>query len=55
MNKIKNLLYLYKMEPGTILIIVGLSSLIVERIFSWATRIKKSSCCGSEIEMHEKN
>jgi len=39
------------MEPSTILIIIGLATLIVERSFAWALKIKRSNCCGNQIEM----
>lgn len=42
------------MEPASIVIIVGLATLLVERIFSWANRIRSSKCCGGEITFIEK-
>lgn len=39
------------MEPGTIIIVIGLATLIVERVFSLSMKIKKSTCCGGSIEM----
>lgn len=41
------------MEPSTILIIIGLATLIVERSFAYALKIKKSNCCGNTIEMKD--
>lgn len=41
------------MEPSTIIIVVGLVTLIVERVFSLTMRIKKSNCCGNEIVMND--
>jgi hypothetical protein len=42
------------MDPATVVIIttlvVGVVTIIVERTFS---HVKKSTCCGSEIEMKE--
>lgn len=36
------------MDPTTIVMLVGLASLLVERLFTWATRIRRSRCaCGS--------
>lgn len=39
------------MEPTTLVIIIGLTTLLVERSFAWAIKIKKSECCGNKIEM----
>lgn len=39
------------MDPATIALIVGLATLIIERAFTWAQRIKKSSCCGGTVEL----
>ncbi len=39
------------MEPTLIVAIIGFAGLFVERIFTWASRIKKSKCCSAEIEM----
>lgn len=38
------------MEPATIALIIGLATLMVERIFVWASKIKKSDCLGMKIE-----
>lgn len=44
------------MEPTSIMIIVGLVTLIIERIFDWSLKIKKSTCCGLvNIEMKDNN
>lgn len=44
-------------DPTSILLLIGLGTLIVERIYSAvvkaAPHIKKSSCCGSSIEMRD--
>ena len=40
------------MDPATITIIVGLLTLIAERIFSIANKVKKSKCFGVEVEMN---
>jgi len=39
------------MEPNTIILLVGLGTLIIERVFTWMRRIKKSECLGAKIEM----
>jgi hypothetical protein len=39
------------METSQIVLIVGVALLFLERILSFAVRIKKSRCCGNEIEM----
>lgn len=42
------------MEASTIVVIAGLASLLVERLFSYLRKIKRSKCCGcTEIEMNE--
>lgn len=41
------------MEPTTIIIIIGLITLLIERGFSWAIKIKKSECCGTKVEMKD--
>jgi hypothetical protein len=41
------------MDPSMVLIIIGVTTLIVERSFSWALKIKKSNCCGNTIEMKD--
>jgi hypothetical protein len=44
------------MDATTIALIIGLGSLFVERFFTWASRIKKSTCClGGEIDMEDDN
>jgi hypothetical protein len=43
------------MDINTIIIIVGFSSMFVERVFTWMNRIKKSKCLGAEVEMKEDN
>ena len=39
------------MEPTDIIIIVGIVLLFVERVFTCLYRVRKSKCCGGEIEM----
>jgi hypothetical protein len=41
------------MDPSTVIIIIGLATLIIERGFSWAIKIKKSHCFGMDIEMKD--
>lgn len=41
------------MDPSTVIIIVGLTTLIIERCFSWGIKIKKSNCFGVEVEMKD--
>ena len=38
------------MDPTSIAILIGLATLVVERIFSVANKIKSSKCCGGSIE-----
>ena len=42
------------LDVATITIIVTLVTLVVERAFDWASRIKKSKCCGGEIDLNSK-
>lgn len=37
------------MDTQSIIIIVGLTTLIIERIFSCINRIRTSKCCGGEL------
>lgn len=39
------------MDPSTVIIIIGVATLIIERSFSWGIKIKKSQCCGNTVEM----
>lgn len=41
------------MDTNTIIILVGFGGIVIERIFSWAMKIKKSKCLGGEVEMKE--
>lgn len=41
------------MDPASIVIIVGLLTIMVERVFAWSLKVKKSSCMGAEVEMME--
>ena len=40
-----------EIETTNIILIVGVSLMILERIFKCAMRVKKSKCCGGEMEM----
>ena len=42
------------MDITTITLIVGFSTLIIERIFSWALKVKKSECFGASVTMQDK-
>jgi hypothetical protein len=35
----------------SIFIIVGVITYIIDRVFAWTMHIRKSKCCGAEIEM----
>jgi iron-sulfur cluster repair protein YtfE (RIC family) len=39
------------MEAQSIVLIVGVAVLLLERIFACLNRVKKSKCCGGEIEL----
>lgn len=39
------------MDAITLSLIIGLATLIVERVFSVIRKIRKSSCCGSEFDL----
>lgn len=41
------------LEPSTVVLIVGLATLLVERLFSWGMKVKSSHCMGNEIVMKE--
>lgn len=44
------------MDPQSIILIVGVAVLILERLFSCLNRIRTSKCCGGEIQLSpEKN
>lgn len=40
-----------EVETTNIILIVGVALIILERIFKCAMRVKKSKCCGGEMEM----
>jgi hypothetical protein len=40
-----------EVETTNIVLIVGVALIILERIFKCAMRVKKSKCCGGEMEM----
>jgi len=39
------------MDPQSIILIVGVAVLILERLFSCINRIKTSKCCGGELQL----
>lgn len=41
------------MDPVTIGLLIGLATLVIERIYAWAKKIKKSECCGTKIEIRD--
>ena len=40
------------MDAATVALIIGVVSLLIERTFAWAYKIKKSKCFGNEIKMN---
>lgn len=43
------------LDPVTITIIVGLVTLVVERIYKYMIKIERSKCCGNITEIEMKN
>ena len=43
------------MDPATIIIIVTLTTLVIERLFKWTIKIKKSSCCNGATVIEMQN
>lgn len=41
----------YHMDPATIGLIVGLATLFIERLYSYAIQIRKSSCTKGTFEV----
>ena len=41
------------MDPSSIIVIAGIATLVIERIFSWIVKIKHSTCCGCDLEMQK--
>lgn len=41
------------MDPVTVGLLIGVITLLIERLFKWAGRIKESECCGVKIERDE--
>jgi hypothetical protein len=39
------------MDPQSIIIIVGVAVLLLERMFACLSRVKKSKCCGGELQL----
>jgi hypothetical protein len=42
------------MDPVTLTLIVGISTLLIERLFKWTMKIKSSSCCNHAINVEMK-
>lgn len=38
-------------EAGTVALMIGVATLIVERTYHWAVKVKQSDCLGVHIEM----
>lgn len=36
-------------EATSVALLIGLGTLLCERVFAWLNKIKKAKCCGSEI------
>ena len=41
------------MDPLTVSILVGLATLLIERGYKFAMKIKSSSCCGVKLKMDD--
>ena len=41
------------MDPSSIVVLVGITTLLIERICKWAMKIKNSTCCCCGVEMKE--
>jgi hypothetical protein len=39
------------MEAQNIVVIAGVATLLLDRLFACLRRVRKSKCCGSEIEL----
>lgn len=39
------------MDPILITTLIGVSTLLIERLYSFSKKIKKSSCCGATVEL----
>ena len=41
-------------EPiSTTILIVGIGTLLIERLFSFLMKIRRSRCCGGEVELRQ--
>ena len=40
------------MDAITISLLIGLATLLIERLFDWFTRISRSNCCWGAIHVH---
>ena len=41
------------MDPSSIVLIVGISTLLIERVFKLSMKIKNSTCCCCGVEMNK--
>lgn len=41
------------MDASSLIILVGVATLLIDRLFNWADHVRKSKCYCSEIEMQE--
>ena len=41
------------MDPVTLSLIIGISTLLIERFFRLMYKIHKSKCCGMELDMED--
>ena len=42
------------MDAVTVTLIVGITTLLIERLFKWSMKIKKSSCCNQLVNVEMK-
>lgn len=40
-------------DPVSITLLAGITTLLIERLFKWLEKLKKSKCCGSELVFFE--
>ena len=40
-------------DPVSITLLAGIATLLIERLFKWLEKIKKSKCCGGEFIFFE--
>ncbi len=41
------------MDPSSIVLLVGIGTLLIERVFKWFMKIKNSTCCCCGVEMNK--